>query len=163
MADVSEKLQELQESMQKLQLLKQIGANNLIQEQEKEIYQIQQEIMKVNESTSLDAFEVILPKKCKFCPEKTTDEERLECYEKNYSTCKRKPPKFANILNFNALKLFLSYIAVLALLFVFLILTNIFSTYFPDNRLLVFVFSFTGLALVVAAFWKPYRRLHSAL
>lgn len=66
MADVSEKLQELQESMQKLQLLKQLGAERLILEQEKEIYQIQQEIMKVNESTSIDAFEMILPKNVNF-------------------------------------------------------------------------------------------------
>lgn len=163
MADVSEKLQELQESMQKLQLLKQIGANKLIQEQEKEIYQIQQEIMKLNESTSLDAFEVLLPKKCQFCPEKTTDEERLECYEKNYSTCKRKVPKVANALSLNALKVFLSYIAVLGLLITFLLLTNIFSNYFPDNRLLIFIFSFAGLGLMVLAFWKPYKRLLDAL
>ncbi|WP_457557063.1 hypothetical protein [Candidatus Harpocratesius sp.] len=162
MADVSEKLQELQESMQKLQLLKQLGAERLILEQEKEIYKIQQEIMKANESTSIDAFEMILPKKCKFCTEKTTDEERLECYEKNYNTCKRKPPKVANMLSLGAVKLFLSYIAILALLFVFLLLTNIFLDYFPENRLLVFILAFLGLSMVIIGFWKPFKRLHSA-
>ena len=40
MSDISEKLHELQESMQKLTLLKQLGAEKLILEQENEIFQI---------------------------------------------------------------------------------------------------------------------------
>ena len=78
MSDVNDKLQELQESMAKLQLLKALGAERLIMEQEKEIYQIQHDIMMLNNNISVDIIDAVLPKKCKFCTAKTTEEERLE-------------------------------------------------------------------------------------
>ena len=162
MVDVSEKLQELQESMQKLQLLKQLGAEKLILEQEKEIVEIQQDILRLDENTSVDIFEAILPKKCKFCTEKRTDEDRLECYEKNFSTCKRKAPKVANLLNIGAMKLLVSYLALLGVLFAFLLLTNIFSSYFPEQLIIVFIFAAAGTLLVILLFRKPFKRLYSA-
>ncbi len=163
MIDVNEKLQELQESMQKLQLLKQLGAQKLILEQEKEIVDIQQDILRLDENTSVDIFEAILPKKCKFCTEQRTDEDRLECYEKNYNTCKRKAPKVANLLNFSAMKLLFGYLALLGVLFVFLLLTNIFSSYFPEQRLIVFLCAGAGLLLVVILFRKPFKQLYSSI
>ena len=63
MSDISEKLHELQENMQKLTLLKQLGAEKLIIEQENEIYNIQQEIMSINASASVDIIDAVLPKK----------------------------------------------------------------------------------------------------
>lgn len=162
MSDISEKLQELQESMQKLQMLKQLGAEKLIIEQEKEIFQIQQEIMRMDEKTSIDAFEVLLPKKCKYCTEKRSDEERLECYETNFDSCKRKAPKIANLISLSAMKLLVSYLAVLGLLFLFLLFTNIFMNYFPEQKLLVFVFAFTGLFLMILLFRKPFKQLYAS-
>ncbi len=163
MVDVTDKLQELQESMQKLQLLKQLGAEKLIIEQEKEIIEIQQDILKLDENTSVDIFEAVLPKKCKFCTEKRTDDERLECYEKNFDKCKRKAPKVANLLNFGAMKLLFGYLALLGVLFVFLLLTNIFSSYFPDQRLIVFLCAGAGLLLVVLLFRKPFKKLYVSM
>ena len=125
MSDISEKLHELQESMQKLTLLKQLGAEKLILEQENEIFQIQQEILKINANTSVDIIDAILPKKCKFCVDMVTDEEKLECYEKNYNKCKKKEPKNMNLLSMNFLKVILMYLVLLGLLFAFLIITNI--------------------------------------
>ena len=61
MSDISEKLHELQENMQKLTLLKQLGAEKLILEQEREIIQIQQEIMNINANASVDIIDAIFP------------------------------------------------------------------------------------------------------
>jgi hypothetical protein len=64
--NMSEKLLELQEAMQHLQMLKQIGAEKLIMSQEKEIFNIQQDLMTMDNDASLDAVDAILPKKMSF-------------------------------------------------------------------------------------------------
>jgi len=163
MSDVSEKLHELQESMQKLTLLKQLGADKLVMEQEREIFQIQKEIMNINENSSLDIFDAILPKKCKFCTDKITDEEKLECFEKNYSKCKKKEPKTMNLLSMNFLKVVLMYLVLLGLLFAFLILTNIFSSYFGDKVLIIFIGSVVGMVIIILLFRKPVSKLYKSI
>ena len=163
MSDVSEKLHELQESMQKLTLLKQLGADKLVMEQESEIFQIQKEIMNINENASLDIFDAVLPKKCKFCTDKITDEEKLECFEKNYSKCKKKEPKTMNLLSMNFLKVVLMYLVLLGLLFAFLILTNIFSSYFGDKVLIIFIGSVVGMVIIILLFRKPVSKLYKSI
>ena len=125
MPDVSEKLQELQESMQKLHLLKQLGAEKLILEQEQEIFNIQQDIMQLDNNTSIDIIDAVLPKKCKYCEIKTTEEERLDCFERNGSTCKVKVPKSINMLNLSFIKVGVIYLSLLGILFIFLLLLNL--------------------------------------
>ena len=163
MSDISEKLHELQESMQKLTLLKQLGAEKLILEQENEIFQIQKEIMNINANASVDIIDAILPKKCKFCADKVSDEEKLDCYEKNYSKCKKKEPKNMNLLSMNFLKVILMYLVLLGLLFAFLIITNILFTYFEDQVLGVFIGSAVGLILIILIFRKPVRKLNKSI
>lgn len=163
MSDISEKLHELQENMQKLTLLKQLGAEKLIIAQENEIFQIQQEILKINANTSVDIIDAILPKKCKFCTDMVTDEEKLDCYEKNYSKCKKKNPKNMNLLSMSFLKVFLSYIVLLGLLFVFLILTNILFTYLEGQFLAVFIGSAIGMLIIVLIFRKPVIKLYKSI
>jgi len=163
MSDISEKLHDLQESMQKLTLLKQLGAEKLILEQENEIFQIQQEIMSINANASIDIIDAILPKKCKFCTDMVTEEEKLDCYEKNYSTCKKKEPKNMNLLSMNFLKVILMYLVLLGLLFAFLIITNILITYFEDQTLGVFIGSAVGLILIILIFRKPVKKLYKSI
>ena len=165
MSDISEKLHELQESMQKLTLLKQLGAEKLILEQENEIFQIQQEIMNINANASVDIID-ILPKKCKFCMEhheRFQEEEKFDCYEKNYSKCKKKEPKNMNLLSMNFLKVILMYLVLLGLLFAFLIMTNILFTYFEDQVLGVFIGSAVGLILIILIFRKPVKKLYKSI
>ena len=163
MSDISEKLQELQESMQKLTLLKQLGAEKLIMEQENEIFQIQQEILKINANASIDIIDAILPKRCKFCTDMVTEEEKLDCYEKNYSKCKKKEPKSMNLLSMNFLKVILMYLVLLGLLFAFLIITNILFTYFEGQVLGVFIGSAVGLILIILIFRKPVKKLYKSI
>ena len=163
MSDISEKLHELQENMQKLTLLKQLGAEKLILEQEREIIQIQQEIMNINASTSIDIIDAILPKKCKFCTDMVTDEDKLDCYEKNYSTCKKKEPKSMNLLSMNFLKVIMMYLILLGLLFAFLIITNILFTYFEGQTLGVFIGSAIGLIFIILVFRKPVKKLNKSI
>ena len=139
MSDVSEKLQELQESMQQLQLLKSIGAQRLIQSQEKEIFRIQQEILNIDDNQPVD-IEDFLPKKCRYCDLKETEDDRLECFEKEGEKCKRKPPKMNNILSVNFFRFLAMVGVVIASLFVILLLTNILMSYLPEpnQKLLVF-------------------------
>ena len=159
MSDVSEKLHELQENIQKLQLLRQLGAEKLIWAQENEIYKIQQEIMKLDKQTPVDMIDALLPQKCRWCPEHSSDDAKLECYEANYATCKRKVPKSVGFLNLNILKVVMQFMILLGVLFTFLIFTNIFINYFPDDRLLVLLLSGIGLFLVMLLFRKPVINL----
>ncbi len=161
MSDVNEKLQDLQESMQKLQILKALGTERLILEQEKEIYQIQQDIMKLNNDVSVDIIDAILPKKCKFCTEKTTEEERLECFEKNGDTCKNKEPKNVNMFNGSFLKLIILYLSIVTLLITFLLLTNIFSNYF-ENKILLFGIASIILIIIIFLVKKPVKQIYSS-
>ncbi len=163
MSDISEKLHELQENMQKLTLLKQLGAEKLVLEQENEIFHIQQEIMNINANASVDIIDAILPKKCKFCTDMITETEKLDCYEKNYSSCKKKEPKSMNLLSMSFLKVFLNYIILLGLLFVFLILTNILFTYLEGQVLIVFIGSALGLILITLIFRKPVKKLYKSI
>ena len=164
MSDVTEKLQELQESMQQLQLLKSIGAQKLIQEQEKEIYHIQQEILDIDENIPIDV-ESLLPKKCRFCDIKETADERLECYEIKGEKCKRKPPEMTNILSLNFFRFLAMTGVVIASLFVIMLLTNILMSYLPEpnQKLLVFVLCAAGYGLLTLLFWKPVRNLFKSL
>jgi hypothetical protein len=57
---VDDKLQELQEAIQKLQMLKQLGAENLVIEQEKAIFSLQKDIMELNTQTSMDPVDYLL-------------------------------------------------------------------------------------------------------
>ena len=158
MSDVSEKLHELQEHIQKLQLLRQLGAEKLIFEQENEVYKIQQEIMKLDSERAVEIIDFV-PQKCRFCPEQLTDEAKLECYEENNTICKRKPPSSVGFLNANILKVILQFFVLVGVLITFLIFTNIFINYFPDNRLLVLLLAGSGLLLVVLIFIKPVKSL----
>ena len=162
MSDVSEKLLELQEHVQKLQLLRQLGAEKLILEQENEVYKIQQEIMDLDSNASVALLDFV-PQKCRFCPEQSTDEAKLECFEANNTTCKRKPPSSVGFLNLNILKVILQFVVMIGVLVTFLILTNIFINYFPDDRLLVLLLSASGLILVVLIFRKPVKSLFHSI
>ena len=166
MSDISEKLHELQENMQKLTLLKQLGAEKLVLEQENEIFHIQQEIMNINANKSIDIIDAVLPKKCKFCTEfseRFQEEDKLDCYEKNYSKCKKKEPKSMNLLSMNFMKVILMYLVLLGLLFAFLILTNILFTYFDGQILGVFIGSAIGLIIITLIFRKPVSKLYKSL
>lgn len=163
MADVSEKLQELQESVQKLQMLKQIGAEKLAIEQEKEVFSIQQDILQMNENTAIDIMDMALPKKCKFCDEVKLDEQRLLCYEKNGDTCKKKEPKSIGVMNFSILKIIVGYLGLLGLLFAFLLFTNIFFSYFEGQRLVVFLLSGACLLGIFLLFRKPFKHIYNSL
>jgi len=163
MADVSEKLQELQESVQKLQMLKQIGAEKLAIEQEKEIIALQQDIIRLNDNTALDYIDIALPKKCKFCDEMKTDEQRLTCFEKNGDACKKKEPRFAGMMTFGVLKLVVGYLGLIGLLFAFILFTNIFFSYFEGQHLIVFILSGVCLIFVIMLFRKPYRKIYNSL
>ena len=156
--DVNEKLLELQEAMQKMQLLKQIGADRLIIRQENEIFNIQQDILSINKSTSVDIVDMVLPNRCRFCTDKKDDEEKLECYEANYNTCDKKEPAHVSLVSMSILKVTLMYISVLLVLFTFLLLTNIFFNY-VDDRLIVFIISSAVVAGIVMVFWKPVKSL----
>ena len=163
MSDISEKLHELQENMQKLTLLKQLGAEKLILEQENQIFHIQQEIMSINANASVDIIDAILPKKCKFCTDMISEENKLDCYEKNFSKCKKKDPKTMNLLSLSFLKVFLMYVVLLGLLFVFLLLTNILFTYFEGQVLAVFIGAATGLIIITLLFRKPVKKLYKSI
>lgn len=156
--DVDDRLLELQEALQKLQVLKQIGAHNLIIKQEKEIYDIQQDILSMNENAIIDAADAILPKKCRFCTEKLTDEEKIECYEANYDKCEQKEPMHIGLLSMSVLKLVISYIALLLLLFTFLLISNILFN-FIDERWIVFTLTLLIVAGIVGLFYKPMKKL----
>lgn len=162
MSDVSEKLLELQEHIQKLQLLRQLGAEKLILAQENEVYKIQQDIMTLDQETPVEMMDFV-PQKCRFCPEKSTDEAKLECFEANNTTCKRKPPSSVGFLNVNILKVVLQFVVMIGVLVTFLILTNIFINYFPEDRLLVLLLSGGGLLLVVLLFTKPIKSLFNSI
>ena len=92
-----------------------------------------------------------------------TDEEKLDCYEKNYSKCKKKEPKNMNLLSMSFLKVFLMYMVLLGLLFVFLIITNILFTYFEGQVLGVFIGSALGLILIILIFRKPVKKLYKSI
>jgi hypothetical protein len=156
--DVDDKLLELQEALQKLQVLKQIGASNLIIKQEKEIYDIQKDILSMNDSASIDAADAILPKKCRFCSEKTSDEEKIECYETNFEKCEQKEPMHIGLLSMSVLKLVISYIALLLLLFTFLLISNILFN-FIDERWIVFSLTLFLVFGVIGLFYKPMKKL----
>ena len=102
--DISEKIQELQENIQKLQILKSVGADRLVIAQEKEVYRIQQEILEIDRNQPVDIVDAILPKKCRFCTEKITQDERLDCFEENGETCKRKPPSITNLFSLKVMR-----------------------------------------------------------
>jgi len=162
MSDVSEKLLELQEHIQKLQLLRQLGAEKLVLAQENEVYKIQQDIMKLDGETKADLIDFV-PQKCRFCPEQPTDEKKLECFEENQTTCKRKPPSSVGFLNLNILKVAMQFVVLIGVLVTFLILTNIFINYFPEDRLLVLLLSGSGLLLVVLIFRKSITTLFHSI
>ncbi|MHA1585454.1 MAG: hypothetical protein ACTSVU_06575 [Promethearchaeota archaeon] len=162
MDNVSEKLHELQENLQYLQILKQMGAQNLVLKQEKEIVRIQQEIMNVDKATSIDATQLVLPKKCRFCPEKTTDQERFECFEKNGKKCKVKVNTHINLVNVSIMRVVVTFFSIIALILVFLLLTNISMQYFPAYPIISFAISAVGVILVFFALKGPMVRiLHS--
>ena len=100
---VDDRLMELQEMMQRLQLLKQIGADNLVIEQEKEIHNLQQELLTMNKEASLDIIDT-LPRKCRFCTDMDTDEAKLDCYEKNFKNCKRREVSSIGSTDFGDIK-----------------------------------------------------------
>ncbi len=119
--------------------------------------------MNINANASVDIIDAILPKKCKFCTDMVTDEEKLDCYEKNYSTCKKKEPKTMNLLSMNFLKVIMMYLILLGLLFAFLIITNILFTYFEGQTLGVFIGSAIGLILIILVFRKPVKKLNKSI
>lgn len=163
MSDITEKIQELQENIQKLQILKSIGAERLVIKQENEVYRIQQEILDIDRNHPVDVVDAILPKKCRFCQEKNNQNERLECFEQNGETCKNKPPHITSLFSVRVVRFIIMAALVLLSLFSFLILTNIFMTYLPEFKLLVFLISISILGCLVILFWKPVRKLFRSL
>jgi hypothetical protein len=155
--DTSEKLVELQEAVQKLQLLKQIGAETLALKQEKEIFKIQEEIRGMNEDSSLDVVDTI-PRKCRFCTVHKTDDERLMCFEENYKTCKQQEPPPMNAMSASFLKILFLYGILLLSMLCFLLLSNILFLYI-DNRLVVFIMAFVVVGSISILFRKPISNL----
>ena len=153
-----EKLLELQEMMQKIQLLKQIGAEKLVMEMEMQIFKVQQDILQINQDVAIDPVDLILPKKCKFCTEMTGEEDRLLCFEKNGETCKNKPPANMGLLSTAILRVGLMYAILVMGLFTFLILTNIFFTYI-DSQFAVFMISAVILAAIFILFKGPVKQV----
>jgi hypothetical protein len=154
---------ELQEAMQKLAMLKQLGAENLVIEQEKNIYHIQQEIMKMNEKCSIDAIDY-LPKKCRYCTEFTEDQdlERLECSERKSKTCKNHEPANMSLLTSAFLKLLLAYGVFLLMLLTFSIITDIMFK-FLDDKIVVFTISFVLLGAILILFRQPFKAIYKLL
>ena len=77
-SEYNELLMELQEAISELHMLKQIeGTEKLQRLQEKKIYTIQNDLQQVNNTVQLDAVDLILPYKCRTCPEKHTDDEQI--------------------------------------------------------------------------------------
>jgi hypothetical protein len=159
--DYTDKLVELQEAMQRLQLLKQIGAENLIIHQEREIFRIQQDIQKMNEDTELDIMDT-LPKKCRFCTECKTDDERLTCFDTNHETCKKKEFNPTNPISGAFLKIFLVYGLLLLNFFLFLMVSNILMLYLTQTWL-VFILSAIVVGLVIVLFRQPVKSLYNML
>lgn len=159
--DTSEKLVELQEAVQKLQILKQIGAETLALKQEKEIFKIQEEIRGMNEDSSLDVVDTI-PRKCRFCTVHKTDDERLMCFEENYKTCKQQEPPPMNAMSASFLKVLLLYGVILLSMLSFLLLSNILFLYI-DNRIFVFMISFIAVGTMTLLFRKPIGNLFKML
>jgi len=160
-SDLDEKLQELQESIQRLTLLKQIGAENLVNQQEKEVFRIQQELLGLNKDTSLDIVDTI-PKKCRFCDSMKNDDERLECYEKNYRTCKKHEPMNLGLVSTTFLKVFIAYAALILLILTFSMISDVLFKYLDDKTI---VFAITGGCLfgIILLFRSPFKSLMKIL
>ncbi len=159
MSDVTEKIQELQENIQKLQILKSIGATHLVISQEKEVYRIQKEILDIDRNQSVDIVDAILPKKCRFCEEKLTQDARLECFEKNGETCKHKPPNITNLFSIKIIRLIVTVSLIIMGLLAFLLLSNIFLGYFPEQRLIAFAICVGGIGTLILLLWRPVKKL----
>lgn len=158
---VDDKLAELQEAIQKLQMLKQLGAENLVIEQEKAIFSIQKEIMELNRDTSMDPVDY-LPKKCRYCDLCKTDEERLDCSEKNLRTCKQREPPNMSLLTMGFLKVLLLYGVVLLLLLTFSLLADVFIKFIED-KVIVFVITSLVLVGIILLFRSPFMNLYRLL
>src|SRR6056297_409696 len=157
-SEYNELLVELQEAISELHMLKQIdGTEKLQRLQEKKIYTIQNDLQRVNNSVQLDAVDLILPYKCRTCPEKHNDEERLECYDQNYDDCKREDGNLTP-LKMSIFRLAFMFFSVILIMLLFLLMTNIFSKYFT-NIWGVFLGSASVTILVVLAFKKPTSQL----
>jgi hypothetical protein len=157
-SDVNDRIIELNEAMQKLQILKQIGAENLVIEQEKEIYHIQQDILHLNKDTTVEAVD-LLPKKCRFCMSLENEEDRLECSEKNSKTCKNREPVTMGLITAAFLKVLLIYGMLLLLLLTFSLLTDILFK-FLDDKVLVFIIAFAIVGCVVVLFRGLVKSLY---
>jgi len=160
-SDLDEKLQELQESVQRLTMLRQIGAENLVTQQEKEVFRIQQELLGLNNDTSLDIVDTI-PKKCRFCDALKTDDERLDCYEKNFRTCKRREPVNIGLVSSALLKVFVAYAALLLLILTFTMISDAFFKFIEDKSI---VFSISAICVVgiTLLFRGPFKSLMKML
>jgi hypothetical protein len=162
-SDVEEKLAELQEGLQKLQLLKGIGAKKLIAAQEREIYRIQQEILDIDENKSMDVVHALLPKKCWYCNEKETEDERLQCFEDTQGECDQRKPEISGVFSLNLIRLVVIIALVLFGLFSFLLLTNILLNYLPDYKWIVFGICILLTSLIGFLLRKPIKSVFKSL
>ncbi len=158
---VDDRLMELQEMMQRLQLLKQIGADNLVIEQEKEIHNLQQELLTMNKEASLDIIDT-LPRKCRFCTDMDTDEAKLDCYEKNFKNCKRREVSSIGSTISVILKVVMGYVIVIILILIFSLITDVLFQYLTD-KVEIFVIAGIFIILIVLLFRKPMSQLNRLL
>lgn len=156
-SDLDEKLQELQESIQRLTLLKQIGAENLVNQQEKEVFRIQQDLLGLNKDAPLDIIDTI-PKKCRFCDTMKTDDERLECYEKNFQTCKKRESLGIGLVSSSFFKVFIAYAALLLLILTFSMLVDVFFK-LTEDKTIVFATAAGVLFVIIILFRAPFKAL----
>jgi hypothetical protein len=154
---VDDKLMELQEMMQRLQILKQLGADNLVIEQEKEIFQLQKDLMDANKETPLDIVDT-LPRKCRFCEEPNNDDERLECYEKQYKTCKKHEPTNLSSMTTAFLRVILAYGFVIILILIFSLITDVLFKYITDS-IIVFSISVIIVVAIVILLRNPIKKV----
>src|SRR6056297_2284582 len=153
-SNYGEKLVELQDAINELQMLKQIeGTDKLQRLQERKIFNIHKELQNMNKSAQLSAVDAILPLKCRTCPDKTTDEERLQCFDENHETCTR-DEEVLTPLKMSILKITIMFISVILGLLLFLLATNIFSKYLVDLWA-IFLASFGLTLIIVFLFRQP--------
>ena len=155
---IDEKLLELQEAIQNLHLLQ--GMDNtekLIEIQKKKIYRIQEDLRNMNEKINLDPVDVLLPLKCRTCPDMKTEIERFECYDENNENCQRNHEIWTP-LNYSIMKIIFQFIAILLILGLFLLLTSV-SLKYTTNLFVTFFISFSITLIITLVFKKPFTKI----
>jgi hypothetical protein len=156
--ETAAKLIELQENIQKLQLLKQIGAKKLILRQEREIFKIQEQLRRIDGEIPLELLD-ILPRKCQFCTDYASDDDRLTCFESSYKECKKKDIPQIGSIETGFLKILLLFGMLIITLLCFMLISNILFK-FLEERLVVFLITLGIVSIIVLVFLKPVMRMY---